>query len=114
MTQQIECPKDVKIDTTENFINKDKVSRELVLIKINVDSPYTRREVIDFTSIFRGNVVDVSPNSVIIEITGALDKINAFINLMQTYGILGVARTGMATLTRDRYPHKYKKIHRSL
>lgn len=78
------------------------VQRELALIKVKVDSPETRREIMDYTSIFRGRVVDVSPESMIVEITGTPDKMDAFINLMLKYGIIEIARTGVTALTRGK------------
>ncbi|MEM1990962.1 MAG: acetolactate synthase small subunit, partial [Candidatus Bathyarchaeia archaeon] len=57
-------------------------------------------DVINYTEIFKGHVVDVAHESLIIEITGDTDKIDAFIELMKPFGIREIARTGIAALPR--------------
>ena len=76
------------------------VSRELALIKVNVADTKNRSDVINCVEVFRGRVVDVSPESLTIETTGTPDKIDAFLNLMKTYGIMELARTGLTALSR--------------
>jgi len=76
------------------------VTREMALIKINVPDTKTRSDIINCVDVFRGHVVDVSPETLMIEITGGPDKIDAFLNLMKTFGIIEVARTGMTALSR--------------
>jgi acetolactate synthase-1/3 small subunit len=76
------------------------VTRELALIKVNVPDTKNRSDVINCVEVFRGRVVDVSPESLTIEITGTPDKIDAFLNLMKTYGIMELARTGLTALSR--------------
>ncbi|MCL2050206.1 MAG: acetolactate synthase small subunit [Lachnospiraceae bacterium] len=75
------------------------VYRELALIKVRalVDN---RQGVITLVDIFRANIIDVAPESIIIEMTGDQDKIDAFINLLEGYEILELARTGIAGLAR--------------
>jgi len=76
------------------------VTRELALIKVNVPDNKSRSDVINCVDVFRGRVVDVSPEALTIEITGTPDKIDAFLNLMRTYGIMELARTGVTALAR--------------
>jgi acetolactate synthase-1/3 small subunit len=76
------------------------VTRELALIKVNVPDNKSRSDVINCVDVFRGRVVDVSPETLTIEITGTSDKIDAFLNLMKTYGIMELARTGLTALSR--------------
>lgn len=76
------------------------VTRELALIKVNIPDNKSRSDVINCAEVFRGRVVDVSPESLTMEITGTSDKIDAFLNLMRTYGIMELARTGLTALTR--------------
>jgi acetolactate synthase-1/3 small subunit len=76
------------------------VTRELALIKVNVPDVKNRSDVINCVEVFRGRVVDVSPETLTIEITGTPDKIDAFLNLMKTYGIMELARTGLTALSR--------------
>jgi acetolactate synthase-1/3 small subunit len=76
------------------------VTRELALIKVNIPDNKSRSDVINCVEVFRGRVVDVSPTSLTMEITGTPDKIDAFLNLMRTYGIMELARTGLTALSR--------------
>ena len=76
------------------------VTRELALVKVNVPDTRNRSDVINCVEVFRGRVVDVSPEALTIEITGTPDKIDAFLNLMKTYGIVEMARTGLTALSR--------------
>lgn len=78
---------------------EESVYRELALIKVRVDD-VKRESVIAITNIFRGNIVDVALDSVIIEITGNQGKIDAFLKLLSGYEILELARTGIAGLSR--------------
>jgi len=76
------------------------VTRELALVKVNAPDSKTRSDIINCVEVFRGRVVDVSPDTLAIEITGTPDKIDAFLNLMKTYGIMELARTGLTALSR--------------
>ena len=76
------------------------VTRELALVKISVPDIRNRSDVINCVEVFRGRVVDVAPETLTIEITGTPDKIDAFLNLMKTYRIMELARTGITALSR--------------
>ena len=76
------------------------VTRELALVKVNVPDVKSRSDIINCVEVFRGRVVDFSPESLMVEITGTPDKIDAFLNLMKTYGIAELARTGLTALSR--------------
>ncbi len=76
------------------------VIRELSLIKVKVNDAKERSDIINFVEVFRGRIIDVSQDSLTIEITGTPEKINAFLNLMKTFGILELARTGITALAR--------------
>lgn len=77
----------------------DSVYRELAMIKVRAAAS-ERQGVISVADIFRANIIDVGPESLIIELTGDQDKIDAFINLLDGYEILELARTGIAGLGR--------------
>ncbi|MCR4727886.1 MAG: acetolactate synthase small subunit [Lachnospiraceae bacterium] len=77
----------------------ESVYRELALIKVKV-SAKDRQGVLSIADIFRANIIDVSKDSLIIELTGDQDKINAFLGLLEGYEILELARTGIAGLCR--------------
>ena len=75
------------------------IKRGLSLVKVKV-TPKTRSEVIEITNVFRAKIVDISPNTLTIELTGHNTKLNAFIDLVEPYGIEEIARTGMTALER--------------
>ena len=77
----------------------ESVYRELVLIKVKA-SPEERPSIIAVTDIFRAKIIDVAPESLIIELTGNQSKIDAFIGLLDGHEILELARTGIAGLGR--------------
>lgn len=77
------------------------VERELALIKVYTATPRARDEVLRLTEIFRGRIVDVSPDTYTVEITGTEDKLNAFIELVRPFGIKEMARTGKVALRRE-------------
>ena len=83
------------IDLTQ----KTFIARELVLIKVNAD-PSTRSDILTIVDIFRGNIVDVSPKSYTIEVTGDRDKIDALLSLLSPFGIREIARTGKVAMAR--------------
>jgi len=83
----------------QNFSEGEYVDRELVLVKVAVDSK-SRAEVMQITDIFRAKIVDVQPKSLTIEITGNDSKVGKFLDLMQTFGVSDVTRTGKAAMPR--------------
>ena len=76
------------------------VARELALIKVHA-TPANRSEIIQLVEIFRSNIVDVGPQSLIIETTGEEDKINALYNLLRPFGIQELMRTGRVAMPRS-------------
>jgi acetolactate synthase I/III small subunit len=82
-----------------DFREGEYVDRELLLVKVSVDSK-SRAEVMQITDIFRAKIVDVQPKNLTIEITGSEDKVEKFIDLMTTFGILDLTRTGKVAMPR--------------
>lgn len=78
---------------------KESVFRELVLIKVKVDSK-SRQELLQILDIYRGSVVDVGLHSLILELTGDIGKIDGFLKLIKNFEILELARTGVSGMTR--------------
>ncbi len=76
------------------------VKRELCLIKVSASTERIRSEVIQYANIFRGRIIDVSPENLTVEITGSPDKIDALIDLLRVFGIKEIARTGPTAITR--------------
>ncbi len=82
-----------------DFREGEYIDRELVLVKVSVDSK-SRAEVMQITDIFRAKIVDVQPKCLTIEITGNESKIGKFLDLMKTFGVLNLTRTGKVALPR--------------
>jgi acetolactate synthase-1/3 small subunit len=79
----------------------ETVARELALFKISADGS-SRAEVMQMVEIFRGKIIDVSKRSVIVEVTGSWDKIEAFERMVRPFGLIEMARTGEIAISRGR------------
>ena len=77
------------------------IERELALIKVYTPTSRARDEVLRLVEIFRGKIVDVSPETYTIEVTGDEDKINALLELLKPFGIKEMARTGKVAMKRE-------------
>ncbi len=77
----------------------ESVCRDLVLVKVKA-GVQERQQIISLANVYRANIVDVSPDSIIIELTGNNSKVEAFINLLDGFEILELVRTGITGLAR--------------
>ncbi len=75
------------------------IRRELMLIKVK-SSDENRAQIIQIADIYRGNVLDVGPDSLVIEVTGDVGKLQGFVDMMDNYGILEMAKTGVLAMSR--------------
>ncbi len=89
----------VTVVRVDDISSQDYVERDLMLIKVKAP-PGKRSEIRELADIFRGRIVDVSHDSVIIEVSGPERKIESFIELMRPFGIIELARTGRIALVR--------------
>ncbi|MGN6168834.1 MAG: acetolactate synthase small subunit [Solirubrobacteraceae bacterium] len=80
---------------------EETLARELALFKISADGT-TRSEVMQICEIFRAKIVDVSKRSVVVEVTGDCDKVDAFERLVRPFGLVEMARTGEIAIARGR------------
>ena len=80
---------------------RETLARELAMFKVSADG-VARAEVMQICEIFRGKVVDVTKRSVVIELTGTYDKIDAFEALVRPFGLIEMARTGEIAIARGR------------
>jgi len=78
---------------------EESVERELAVIKVNADKD-GRGEIMQIVDIFRANIIDVSSRSMIIEVTGDSQKVDAIIHMLRQYGIKELARTGKVSMVR--------------
>ncbi|MBQ2652319.1 MAG: acetolactate synthase small subunit [Methanobrevibacter sp.] len=81
-------------------ITKNAVKRELCLVKVNIPDADARSEIIQYSNIFRARIVDVTEETLLIEITGDKKKINSFISLLKGFGIKKISRTGLTAMAR--------------
>jgi len=96
----------VTVVQVHDISSQDHVERDLMLIKVKAPDGPTRSEVKELTEIFRGKIVDVAPDDVMIEISGQEQKIVAFIESMRKFGIMELVRTGRIAMTRGAYRHE--------
>ncbi len=77
----------------------ESVFRELIMVKIAV-KPAKRRELIEIANIYDASIIDLSPNSLILELTGIPSKIDGFLLVLRSYSIIELARSGVSALMR--------------
>lgn len=89
----------VTVVRVDDISSQDYVERDLMLIKVSAQAA-VRGQVAQLVDVFRGRIVDVSPDALIIEISGTERKVEAFIELMRPFGIIELARTGRIAMVR--------------
>ena len=89
----------VNVIQVDDLYDKPMVNRDLAMIKVNTTSQ-NRAEVIQMADVFRARVIDVTVNSVIIEVTGDEEKINGLVEILKPMGIIEMARTGSVSMAR--------------
>ena len=89
----------IPVVKVRDFTNTENVQRDLLLIRVHAPAE-KRPAVVDLVNLFRGRVADVARSSVVVELTGTEDKIEAFIELVRPYGIRELARTGVIAMLR--------------
>lgn len=99
----------IDVIKVSEFVEEEIVARELALVKVRA-TPSTRSEIIQLVDIFRANIVDVSPHSLIIEVTGEEDKINALYNLLRPFGVRELMRTGRIAISRGSVEGRVERI----
>ncbi|PKB63715.1 MAG: acetolactate synthase small subunit [SAR202 cluster bacterium Io17-Chloro-G2] len=97
VTKQLD--KLIDVIRVTDITTQEIVARELALIKVHANTA-NRGEVIQIVQLFRANIVDVGAQSVVIEITGEEDKINALHDLLEPFGIIEMLRTGLVAMVR--------------
>jgi acetolactate synthase-1/3 small subunit len=89
----------VNVIQVEDLYDKAMVSRDLALIKVSTTS-VNRAEVIQMADVFRARVIDVTAHSLIIEVTGDIEKINGLVEILKPLGIIEMVRTGSVAMAR--------------
>jgi acetolactate synthase-1/3 small subunit len=90
----------IQVIEVKNITNIPTVERELMLLKVN-SSPSTRTQILEIVQIFRSKVVDISDNSITIEVTGDDGKITTIQQLLMPYRIIEIIRTGKIAIERE-------------
>ncbi|MFQ5880473.1 MAG: acetolactate synthase small subunit [Dehalococcoidia bacterium] len=89
----------INVVKVSDITHEEVVTRELALIKVRATRE-VRSQIIEIVEIFRANIVDVNPDSVIVEVTGTEDKVDAIYEMLRPYGVLEVVRTGRVAMVR--------------
>lgn len=91
--------KQVNVIQVDDISGLPLVSRDLALVKVTA-SPERRSEIMQLVEVYRSHIVDVTNDSLIIEITGDKEKIDSFVEVMKTFGIMEMVRTGVVAMAR--------------
>ena len=91
----------INVIKVSEFCSIDHIERDLCLIKIKATKT-DRSEILQIVDIFRSKIVDVSQDSVVVELTGDEDKIQAFVNMVKPFGIKEMVRTGIIAIARGK------------
>ena len=83
----------------EDITSRSSIVRDLVLIKVSADR-HTRSQIMEIVQVFRARVVDVAPESLVIEMTGTEDKIDGLLDVLRPYSVIEMVRTGRVAMTR--------------
>jgi acetolactate synthase-1/3 small subunit len=89
----------VDVLLAENISERSLLERDLAMIKVKADQQ-NRPQILELIKVFRGHAVDVAPNSLIIEISGSVDKIDGLLEVLRPYGVLEMVRSGRISMTR--------------
>ena len=89
----------VDVVKVSDISDEETIARELALIKVKATLA-TRSEIMQIVDVFRANIVDVAPDSLTIEVTGGEEKIDSLVNLLRSFGIKEMTKTGRIAMTR--------------
>lgn len=100
----------INVVKVQNLTQGDYVDREMILVRVKASGP-RRNEVLNITDIFRAKVVDVTHDTLTIEVSGSQGKVEAILELLAPFGIIDLLRTGMIALPRAKKTTKLKEDH---
>ena len=89
----------IEVIKVRDLKREGSIKRELALVKVSAEQK-DRQEIFELVNVFRAKIVDVTPSSMILEVTGDYDKVEAIIDLVRPFGILELVRTGSVAITR--------------
>ncbi|MEX0778343.1 MAG: acetolactate synthase small subunit [Balneolales bacterium] len=105
----LQLDKLIDVLSVEDLTYEPHMERELALIKVK-STPSNQTEIIQVINVFRGNVIDITPDSLTIEVTGRNDKVDATISMLRRFGVMEVARTGTVALKREYQESIYSEV----
>ena len=89
----------VPVRRIENITRHPKITRDLAMIRVSTAGD-SRSQVLQLAEVFRARVVDISPTSLVLEVTGSEDKIDSLVEVLRPYGVIEMVRTGRVAMTR--------------
>ena len=89
----------IPVRRVDNITRSPQIARDLALIKVSALGD-ARTQVMQLVDVYRARIVDVSPESLVIETTGAEDKVDSLLEVLRPYGIIEMVRTGRVAMTR--------------
>jgi len=93
----------VNVLEVQDITHRPKIERELALIKVRAAAA-DRAAILQIADVFQGRVVDMSPETLVLEITGSHDRIKGLVSVLETYGIEEIVQTGSVAMTRGAVP----------
>ncbi|MGA0039779.1 MAG: acetolactate synthase small subunit [Pirellulales bacterium] len=108
---RLQLEKIVTVVDVSDISSQDYVERDLMLIKVKAPAGAVRSQVKELADIFRGKIVDVAGDSVIVEISGTESKIEGFIDMMRPLGIIELVRTGRIAMIRGNEPEFESEVN---
>jgi acetolactate synthase-1/3 small subunit len=93
----------IPVQRVENITNKSQIARDLAMIKVAAVGD-ARAQVMQLVEVFRARIVDVGPESLVIETTGTEDKVDSLVDVLRPYGLIEMVRTGRVAMARGSRP----------
>jgi len=91
----------IDVIKVQDLTDEEHIERELVLLKVSTQNSSARHEIIQMVNIFRAKIVDVCRKTLTIELVGSKPKVDAMIDLMKSFGIKEITRTGRIAISRE-------------
>lgn len=98
----------VDITRVEDISDRPAVTRELALVRVNTNAE-TRSEIMQLVAIYRGEIVDVSLDSMVVQIVGSEDRVDGLLDLLDNFGIVEMVRTGRVAMVRGALEHRSRR-----
>ncbi len=102
----------VDVTRVDDISEKPMVAREMALVRVRADAE-TRADIVQMVNIYRGDIVDVALDSLVVQIVGSEDRVDSLISLLENFGILEMVRTGRVALLRgsaERRPRRSSAV----